>query len=66
MRDAILSVIKEMDSVFDAEMVLERIKEKYGDRASDRISTIKASLNVLSKTNEVIEVGKNTGCYRRP
>lgn len=66
LKDAVRNIVLEMDSIFNADQVLEEIKRVYGDSTSNNISSVKSYLNTLAKNDEIIEIGKNTGCYRRP
>lgn len=65
LKDAVKDVSLELDSVFNAEMILDEIKQKYGDSTSNNLNSVKSYLNVLAKNGVLVEIGKNTGCYRR-
>ena len=66
LRDAIRYIVREMSGVFDARMVLEKVIDTYGDSVSNNLSSVRSVLSVLVKRGEIVEVGKHTGCYRRP
>jgi len=66
LREAVSYVVLKMDSVFDAEDVLEEIKKTYGDKTSNNINSVRGYLNALAKNDVLVEVGAGTGCYRRP
>lgn len=66
LKEAIMNVASMLDTIFDAQQVSEKIKEVYNGDASDNIYSVKSYLNILAKDNKIIEVGKNTGCYRLP
>ena len=66
LRDAIKNVVKEISGIFDARIVLEKVKNTYGDNASNNLSSVRSVLSVLAKRGDIVEVGKHSGCYRLP
>ncbi len=66
LKEAIRTVIPRMEYIFDAEQILEEVKKEFGNDTSNSLNSVKGYLNSLVKDNVIVEVGKNTGCYRRP